>query len=207
MEIIKFVNTFTSNTYILKYNDNVYIIDPGDENMNKVIKYLKDNNLKLSKILLTHCHFDHIIGLPSILEYSNVDIYLPLTELEFLKNPNLSLLNWCNFKQEKLDKALENANLITYLNGDNIDGIKIISTPGHSIGSSCFYIEEKSTLISGDTLFKGSYGRYDLPTSSSRDLWKSIGILLKLPLDTKVYPGHGDDTTIRNEYNIYYSMY
>ena len=88
---------------------------------------------------------------------------------------------------------------------------KVIETPGHTEGSVCYYIEAEEVLISGDTLFAQSLGRTDLPTGSSRKILDSIrDRLLVLPEDTMVYPGHGDQTTIRFErkYNpvaVYYN--
>ena len=78
--------------------------------------------------------------------------------------------------------------------------LKVISTPGHTIGSVCFYIEEEKVLISGDTLFEASVGRTDFPTGSSRQLIESIKTrLFILPDDTSVFPGHGGTTSIGYE--------
>lgn len=78
--------------------------------------------------------------------------------------------------------------------------LKVISTPGHTIGSVCFYMEEEKVLISGDTLFEASVGRSDFPTGSSRQLIESIKTrLFVLPDDTDVFPGHGGTTSIAYE--------
>jgi len=82
--------------------------------------------------------------------------------------------------------------------------IKVIHTPGHTKGSCCFYMESEKTLFSGDTLFCGSYGRTDFPTGSQSDIIRSItGRLLILDKDTKVYPGHEEETTIGSEIRYY----
>ena len=86
---------------------------------------------------------------------------------------------------------------------DEIFEFKILETPGHSSGDICYYDEECGILFSGDTMFKGTYGRVDLPTSNSADMWKSLQKLISLPNMTMVYPGHGDVTTIGIERNLY----
>ena len=78
--------------------------------------------------------------------------------------------------------------------------IKVISTPGHTAGGLCYYLEKERVLFSGDTLFAGSYGRVDFPTSSMAEMARSVRErLLTLPEDTIVYPGHGESTDIRSE--------
>ena len=80
-----------------------------------------------------------------------------------------------------------------------IGDFKVIDTPGHTIGSKCFYDEKGKILISGDTLFRRSYGRYDLPTGDLNMLCNSLEKLSKLPEETVVYNGHTDETTIGEE--------
>ena len=84
---------------------------------------------------------------------------------------------------------------------------KVIHTPGHTKGGTCLYAKEEKLLLSGDTLFKGTWGRTDLPTSSFEAIINSItNKLMVLPDDTIVYPGHGRMTTIREEEPIYLSL-
>lgn len=208
MEVIRFENyDYTSNTYVIRSEEKTYIVDPGSKNMDRVLSYIKENNLNLTAILLTHGHFDHILGLPKILEYKNVDVYIYETEKEFLFNDKLSLLLWAQTNQSYLTPSLEKANIKTLKEGDNVDKFEIIHTPGHTSGGICFHNQEEKILISGDTMFKNSYGRIDLPTGSSEDMWKSIGKILKLEKETVIYPGHGEDTTVGKEYAFYYAGY
>ncbi|CAM3180752.1 MBL fold metallo-hydrolase [Streptobacillus felis] len=208
MEIIRFENyDYISNTYIIKSEDKIYVVDPGSKDMSRVIEYLKENKLDLTAILLTHGHFDHILGLPEILTYKNVDVYIYDTEKDFLFDEKLSVLLWAQTNQSYLNPCLENANIITLKEGDIVDKFEIIHTPGHTSGSICYYNSEDKILISGDTMFKNGYGRVDLPTGSSEDMWKSIGKILKLDKETVIYPGHGDDTTVSKEYSFYYAGY
>ncbi|ACZ00924.1 MBL fold metallo-hydrolase [Streptobacillus moniliformis] len=208
MEVIRFENyDYTSNTYVIISDEKTYIIDPGSKNMTKVLEYIKENDLNLTAVLLTHGHFDHILGLPMILEYKNVTVYIHENEKEFLYNGNLSLLLWAQTNQSYLTPCLENANIVTLKDGDRIDKFEIIHTPGHTNGGICYYNKEEKIIFTGDTLFKNTYGRVDLPTGDSEAMWKSIAKILKLERDTIIYPGHGDSTTVAMEYSFYYSAF
>lgn len=204
MKITKFYNSdFTSNTYLLEYNNKNYVIDPGSTNMSKLISYLEENKIVLDGIVLTHGHFDHINGIPSIIDYKIVPIYIYEDEKEFLFNKNYSLLLWGDLKQSILNKALEKTQIITLKDGEIFNGFEIIHTPGHTKGGMCLYNKNEKVLISGDTMFRFSHGRIDLPTGNKNDMWRSLEKLLKLEKDTLVYPGHGDTTTILDEYSMY----
>ena len=195
----------TSNTYLLEINDKYYVIDPGNIEMKNLITYLEENKINISGIVLTHGHYDHIIGIPKILEYKNVSVYISNIEKEFLYNPRYSLLFYSDLNQTELEESLSKTNVIELIPGESFEGFEIIHTPGHTKGGICLYSKDENTLISGDTMFKGTYGRVDLPTGNFRDMNDSLLKLLKLGKETVVYPGHGDTTTIGNEYNMYYS--
>ncbi len=201
LEIKVFVNdnVAASNCYVLSRNEKCFVIDPGSYNMSEVIEYIKDEGLELEGILQTHGHYDHILGIPNIIEYKKVPVYISEKGYDFLYNPELSLsvYGYKNFvisKEIEVKKIKEN---------DEIFGFKILETPGHSIGDICYFDKENGVLFSGDTMFKGTYGRVDLPTSNSADMWKSLQKLILLPNSTMVYPGHGDVTTIGIERNLY----
>lgn len=201
LEIKVFVNdnVAASNCYVLSRNEKCFVIDPGSYNMSEVIEYIKDEGLELEGILQTHGHYDHILGIPNIVGYKKVPVYISEKGYDFLYNPELSLsvYGYKNFvisKEIEVKKIKEN---------DEIFGFKILETPGHSIGDVCYFDEENGVLFSGDTMFKGTYGRVDLPTSNSADMWKSLQKLILLPNSTMVYPGHGDVTTIGIERNLY----
>lgn len=206
MQIITFNNIdTTSNTYLLEINDKYYVIDPGNIEMKNLITYLEENKINISGIVLTHGHYDHIIGIPKILEYKNVNVYISNIEKEFLYNPRYSLLFYSDLNQTELEESLSKTNVVELIPGESFEGFEIIHTPGHTKGGICLYSKDENTLISGDTMFKGTYGRVDLPTGNFRDMNDSLLKLLKLGKETVVYPGHGDTTTIGNEYNMYYS--
>lgn len=184
-----------TNSYIISKNNKAILIDLGG-NPEEILKYINKNKLKLEYILITHAHGDHISDINYIKTNTNAKIGLNKKDLALLKSEfNLQFGNYDNFK---VDLYLENNQIIDF---ENIK-IKIIDTPGHSPGSVCFYLEEENILFSGDLLFKQGFGRYDLPLSNYTNLKESLKKILKLPKETIVYPGHGDNTKIKNEINI-----
>lgn len=201
MILEKFFNPINEqNMYVVVKDDKTcYIVDPGDLYMTKVINYIKENNLDLRAILLTHAHFDHILGLEKVLKYKEVPIYIHESEVEWLYNPELSLANLIgnNFSLNK------QAVVIPFKDEDTICGFKILHTPGHTLGSSCFYNPDENILISGDTIMKNSHGRIDFPTGSLQDIINSLRRLIELPPETQVYSGHGGNTTIGQEKKHY----
>lgn len=201
MEIKRFFNdnVAVSNCYLLIRDKKCYVVDPGGLDMSNVIEYIENNELELEGIFQTHGHYDHILGIPSIVKYKEVPVYISEGGYEFLYNPELSLSIY-GYKNFVISNEVE---VIRIKENDEIFGFKIIETPGHSSGDICFYNEKEKILISGDTMFKGTYGRLDLPTSNSGDMWKSLEKLLKLPIDTVVYSGHGESTTIGEEKRNY----
>ena len=155
---------------------------------------LKKNGIEVAGICLTHGHFDHIMGANELRGAASVKIYAYEEEQDVCENTH----NNCTDQISRLYTVKCNRYLKDNEEVD-IEGIKfkVIATPGHTKGSCCFYFEDDKMLISGDTLFCGSIGRSDLPTGSEATLIRSLNErLMCLPDDVKVYPGHGDETTI-----------
>ena len=181
----------------LAYDENniAYFFDCGGRNLDKVYDFISEHNLNLKYIVLTHGHGDHIEGLNDLAShYPEAKVYIGEEEKDFLYNSELSLSDtifgeFFKFKGE----------IHTVKEGDMVGDFKVIDTPGHTIGSKSFYYEKDKILISGDTLFRRSYGRYDLPTGSLEMLCHSLEKLSKLPDETVVYNGHTDNTTIGEE--------
>lgn len=174
----------------------VLVIDPADH-AQKIIEWIKSENLKPVAILLTHGHFDHIMGVEGIRKEYGIPVYASRDEVDVLAKPQLNVSTMMGaYLSMNADEL--------FCDGDVLElagmKLKVISTPGHTIGSVCFYIEEEKVLISGDTLFEASVGRTDFPTGSSRQLIESIKTrLFILPDDTSVFPGHGGTTSIGYE--------
>ena len=174
----------------------VLIIDPADR-AQKIIEWINSEGLKPVAILLTHGHFDHIMGMAGGKNEYHIPVYASKDEGEVRANPQLIASTLMGAYISLLADEL-------FADGDVLElagmKLKVISTPGHTIGSVCFYMEEEKVLISGDTLFEASVGRSDFPTGSSRQLIESIKTrLFVLPDDTDVFPGHGGTTSIAYE--------
>ena len=218
-QVIKIpVGILGTNCYIYGENNDssCWIIDPGGES-SKIIQSLNDEKLVPKGILLTHTHFDHILGLTGLIaEYGkSLTIYVH-------SDGKLSLGKTGGERQKKVlsmmspGLAAENSDILanlpeaTYIfytesaagHREQVPGssLTVIQTPGHAPESICYYSAEFGVLFSGDTLFRQSVGRSDFQGGSSEDLLHSIGTkLYTLPEDTIVYPGHGESTTIGYE--------
>lgn len=184
-----------SNTYIVGNYADCIIIDPSNDVRN--IKKMVGKRNVLG-IFLTHGHFDHFRTLTDVIKLFDAKIYLHKEALSKLKNPNFSCSNMFGYNTI-IDLMEEQVKIVH--NGDKIKTkdfeIKVLTTPGHTNCSVCFMIED--VIFSGDTLFETGVGRWDLPTGNVVDLTKSIKMLLGLKNDFKVYPGHGESTTIFKE--------
>lgn len=193
------VSPIGANCYIVSEGTEAFIIDPGGD-AGRIIEAAK--NLNVRYILLTHTHFDHIGGLNDIAEaFPDAVTAVSTFEEEWLYSPEL------NFSEEFGDPfvfsgknclKLEDGTALAFA-GTKID---VLHTPGHTPGSTCFYMENYGdpVLFSGDTLFRSSIGRTDFPGGSGIKIIESIkNKLMTLPERTVVYPGHDDDTTIFEE--------
>jgi len=187
MEIKKIVSyEMDENCYLLINGKDAVLIDPGEDTF-KILAECEGYNVKY--ILLTHCHFDHIYSLAELKGQKTVLGSFNLARN--ITNPKITFLPSCENLEGKIDGY--------FADGEekNLCGIKIkcIYTPGHTDCSCCYLAE--NYLFSGDTLFSGSIGRWDFETGNFDELKKSIKEkLYKLPDETKVYAGHGAETTI-----------
>ena len=195
-----------TNCYIVFDEDSkeTMVIDPaGDvDEIIKMIEILKGN---LKYIYLTHCHGDHIAGVSELKEKCGGKILIHRFDSEGLNNVNINLSKIIDLPPIELeaDSRLDDNDLIHLGNLE----FKVIHTPGHTKGSSSLYCEKEECLFSGDTLFRGTWGRTDLPTGSIEDIMQSITKkLLILPDETIVYPGHGKPTKIKEEKPIYLEL-
>lgn len=173
------------------------LVDAPD-NADKIMAYLKENDLTLTAILLTHGHFDHIMAAEELREKLGVKIYALDKEEATLLDPNL------NGDARFLRVGLQLKADVFFHDGDELSFVgrkwQVIATPGHTRGSCCFYLPEEKVLFSGDTLFQESIGRFDMPGGSFEDIAASVrNRLFLLPGETVVFPGHMEETTIGYE--------
>lgn len=179
-----------TNCYIVQDDETkeTMVIDPGGD-VDKIIEMLDTLDAKLKYILLTHCHGDHIGGVNELRNRVGGKVLIHRLDEEGLKEPSINLAEYVGLEKVILeaDSRLNDNDLIHLGNLE----FKVIHTPGHTKGGISIYSEEEKLLFSGDTLFRGSWGRTDLPTSSFEDIITSITKkLMILPEDTIVYPGH-----------------
>ncbi|ALX48078.1 MBL fold metallo-hydrolase [Lentibacillus amyloliquefaciens] len=186
-----------TNCYIIHNSEQALIVDPGGD-PDKIIQYLTDENIEPEVILLTHAHFDHIGGVSELRTYYNLEVYLHEHEASWLENPQYngsSMLLGSDIKTDAAEHTLTPGKA-------EIGGfpMEILHTPGHSPGSVSFVFHEHDFVVSGDVLFNQGIGRTDLPGGDVEKLERSIrNSLYHLPESFTVYPGHGPETTIKNE--------
>ena len=200
MKVGKFVlGPVATNCYIgiNEETKECFIVDPATCPP-EFVSYIKNAGLTVKAVLLTHGHFDHIMGLDALLKEFPVPVYAHEAERDVLESEQL------NSSASMLGQpySFSGADYVTNRQELRIAGFEIlvIYTPGHTIGGCCYYIEKEKALFSGDTLCHGSVGRTDLPTGSMGQLVSSVrDRLFVLPDDTKVYPGHMEETTIGYE--------
>ncbi len=196
-----------TNCYIVEDEESkeTMVIDPGGE-ADKIIDMLDTLGIdKLKYIYLTHCHGDHFGAILEVKAKKGGKVLIHRDDAEGLYNPAISLTYYIGMDDIELeaDSRVDEGDIIHLGNLE----FKVIHTPGHTKGGTCLYCKEEGLLFSGDTLFKGTWGRTDLPTSSFPDIITSItNKLTILPDDTIVYPGHGRMTTIREEEPIYLEL-
>ncbi len=173
------------------------IIDPAADAA-RIEAMIARYNLKPVAVLLTHGHFDHMLAADAVRKRYGIKVYAGNEERLVMNSSssNLSLPftgDGMTFEADEYFKPGEELELAGFRIGT-------ISVPGHTIGSVCYYFEEQKVLFSGDTLFAGSVGRSDFPTGNEGQLIRAIKSgLMSLPDDVKVYPGHGESTTIGYE--------
>ncbi len=193
------VSAFSTNCYVVHNTETKegFLIDPGDYE-EKILELLKEKDVKLTAIYLTHGHLDHMMAAERIKKEYQVPVYCHEAELAVLADPVQNLTS----------RFMREGYVFTDAEGRK-DGeefteagiqVKLLHTPGHTPGGCCYYLPEPSVLFSGDTLFCGSIGNTEFPGGSMGTLIRSIREkLYVLPNDTVVYAGHGDMTTISAE--------
>ena len=196
----------STNCYIIQdeKTKETMVIDPAGD-VDKIVEMLDILQAKLKYIYITHCHGDHIGGVKQLKERYGGQIITERHSAENLLNPDINLTTYIGMGGITIeaDARIDEGDL---LHLGELE-FKVLHTPGHTSGSSCLYCEEEKLLFSGDTLFRGTWGRTDTPTGSFENIINSITKkLMLLPDETIVYPGHGKSTMIREEKPIYLEL-
>ena len=191
------VGSFEVNCSLLENEGKALIIDPGQE-ADRIIAALENKGWEPEAILLTHGHFDHINGIPGLLErFPDLPVYVSEEDAKVMSHPMNSL------PPEYSPVTVPSKNLKTDLRNSSFSilhsSFTVVPTPGHTPGGVCYFLPQEKLLLSGDTLFAGSIGRTDLPGGDMATLMRSLDSLRSLPEDTVVIPGHGMTTTIGRE--------
>jgi glyoxylase-like metal-dependent hydrolase (beta-lactamase superfamily II) len=173
------------------------VIDPGDE-IHRILEVLQRHSLTVTAIVITHAHIDHIGGAQKLKLATGAPVYMNLqdTELQAMLDVQATWLGMRTPEAVAIDAPLKDGDKLLI----GATEVHVLHTPGHTPGSICLWMPAERKLVAGDTLFRDSIGRTDLPGGDGRQILRSIHHqLLPLPGDTEVFPGHGEPTTIARE--------
>lgn len=195
-----------TNCYIIVDEDTkeTMVIDPAGE-CDKIEEMLKTLESKLKYIVLTHCHGDHTGAVNQLKRDMGGSVLIHFFDELGLNDASINATEYVGFKNEhiEVDSRLNDNDL---LHIGKLE-FKVIHTPGHTKGGISLYCAEHKMLFSGDTVFRRTWGRTDLPTGSFVDIMNSItNKLMILPEDTIIYPGHGKSTMVKEEEPIYLDL-
>ena len=196
-------NMLDENCYIVSdETKECMIIDCGafsEMEQRAISDYIKTEGLKPVLYVLTHGHFDHTTGIKWVYDTYGLQPTICERDAELYKNFKEDVASMIGYQVDYdlpiIGRCLNDGDTVTFGNST----FKVINTPGHSKGSVVFYNKENNVAFTGDTLFRGSIGRTDLPGGSMFQMINSLRLLEQLPDDTTIYPGHGPETTMKLE--------
>ena len=187
-----------ANSYLLykPSRDDAVLIDAGDD-ADAILAKIASSGKRLTDVLLTHGHFDHILAAKTLRDKTGARIHIHPQDAPMLKNPALNMLGMVESTKEtfepfEADEMLSEGPL-------TLAGLsfQVIHCPGHTPGGVSFYLPAQRALYTGDTLFAVGFGRYDLPGGNARSIYASIRRLTALPGITLILPGHGESAPLK----------
>lgn len=179
------------------------IVDPGDgQDVERLLGLLREHKLTLKMIVVTHAHIDHIGGAAKLKQLTGGPVYMNANDQDLYSHLDRQA-QWLGMPtppQTEIDQPLRDGDTLTIGGAAGSETLEVRYTPGHTQGSVCLLLPQHNLLLAGDTLFRDSIGRTDLPGGDGRQILVSIhDKLLTLPDETNVIPGHGPATTIGRE--------
>jgi len=186
-----------ANCYIVGCNTTkkAVIIDPGDD-APRILKAVKDLGVEITAILLTHAHFDHMAAADAVSKATGLPVSVHPLDMPLLNTGGGALFFGIPVPSVP-------TNVAHLSEGQEIPvgelTLRVLFTPGHAPGHVSFHEIDEKAVFDGDVIFAGSIGRTDLPGANYDDMMHSIELLLALPDETKLYPGHGPVTTVGRE--------
>lgn len=194
---------FEENTYFVvdDKTHHGFLIDPGAQ-ADELLRIIKENNFTIEKILLTHGHFDHIGAVNELQRALKIPACMSKCGNYYVKNPNINCS--CFYDKPIILRdvtCLEDNSEITLDANPNFS-IKLLAAKGHTLDGAIYYSAKEGVAFVGDTIFRGSFGRTDLPGGSEKDLRATIkNVVFALPDETHLFSGHGAATTVEEEKN------
>lgn len=189
---------YGTNCYLIyrEGSKDVIFVDPADHG-DQIYRKMTEKGFRIQAILLTHAHFDHMWGANDLRKLTGAKIYALEEERVLCESARANV-------SDMAGRACTIRPNVYVKDGDQLTQadvtFQVIATPGHTVGSCCYYFEEGGFVVCGDTIFLESVGRTDFPTGDSSRLIRSIKEkLFTLPDEVKLYPGHGDSTTVGHE--------